>query len=127
MHSDVLPWQCLSRYPEASRDVLFVDVDFPDLILGKRHVVRETPALSSPLGQIAMSDETPVVLRSRNYVQIACDLRKLDTLQEALSSVTDLNAITVLWIAEVSITYMETAAADAVIQWASGIAPGTVS
>ncbi|KAJ4390523.1 tRNA methyltransferase ppm2, partial [Neurospora sp. IMI 360204] len=50
-----------------------------------------------------------------------CDLRDLSTLQASLTKAVggDLSSCTFLFVAEVSITYMETPGADAVIEWAS--------
>ncbi|KAK3948606.1 hypothetical protein QBC32DRAFT_221630 [Pseudoneurospora amorphoporcata] len=64
---------------------------------------------------------TGIVLTSDQYVQIGCDLRDLTTLEASLKRAVggDLSACTFLFVAEVSITYMETPGADAVIQWAS--------
>ncbi|WPJ64437.1 hypothetical protein SMAC4_04141 [Sordaria macrospora] len=64
---------------------------------------------------------TGIVLTSDQYVQIGCDLRDLSTLEASLTKAVggDLSACTFLFVAEVSITYMETPGADAVIQWAS--------
>lgn len=189
--SDVLPWQCLTRYPDAcGNETKFVDVDFPDLIERKKRTVLETPELvgmlrgvevpvfeSAPVTVTKGAGEgvgegvatatatatesktesktttevpstpttkpkktpktkdkskaarapapttapTGIVLTSDQYVQIGCDLRDLSTLQASLTKAVggDLSACTFLFVAEVSITYMETPGADAVIQWAS--------
>lgn len=126
--SDVLPWQCWTRYPQYCNDsrAVFVDVDFPDLIRKKRHVVLNTPELASHLtGLQAVRDEQDVFpLRSDRYYQIGCDLRHTVVLEEALASILDLRDCLLMFVAEVSITYMETETADALIQWASSVAPG---
>ncbi|TDZ32371.1 tRNA wybutosine-synthesizing protein 4 [Colletotrichum trifolii] len=117
--SDVLPWQCHTRYPEACQGVTFVDVDYPDLIAKKRRVVLETPELKDLLGSWEVNDDHPIVLRSRRYCQLACDLRQLCTLKTCLSNLFDLSKTEFLFVAEVSITYMDTEGADGVIKWAS--------
>lgn len=126
--SDVLPWQCWTRYPQYCNDsrAVFVDVDFPDLIRKKRHVVLNTPELASHLTSLqAVRDEQDVFpLRSDRYYQIGCDLRHTMVLEEALASILDLRDCLLMFVAEVSITYMETETADALIQWASSVAPG---
>ncbi|KHE85314.1 hypothetical protein GE21DRAFT_1206658 [Neurospora crassa] len=189
--SDVLPWQCLARYPDACRSgekdgAKFVDVDFPDLIERKKRTVLETPELLGPLTNVVVPEFAPVpstpaatttaaattttttelkttaatasststeapqkpkkspkpkdkskaarapapttaptgiVFTSDQYVQIGCDLRDLATLQDSLTRAVggDLSSCTFLFVAEVSITYMETPGADAVIQWASSL------
>ncbi|KAK0705156.1 methyltransferase-like protein [Lasiosphaeris hirsuta] len=121
--SDVLPWQCLSRYPDLCKMVKFVDVDFSDLIERKRQTVEATPELKGMLkwprepGELA----PPLVFESNEYVQIGCDLRDLKTLREGLEMVVDVENCSLLFVAEVSITYMETDGADNVIEWASSL------
>jgi len=171
--SDVLPWQCLTRYREHCGDVKFVDVDFPDLIERKRRTVFENPELigmftgvkerradvvipqaaaptaATPTATTASSDATttttttpkedskdkkptpapspttrphPIVFESNEYFQVGCDLRDLKTLEASLADILGPDfhhECTFIFVAEVSITYMETEGADAVIQWAS--------
>ncbi|KAK1985096.1 leucine carboxyl methyltransferase [Colletotrichum cereale] len=119
--SDVLPWQCEVRYPESCRDVTFVDVDYPDLIQKKRQIVLETPELQGLLGSWEVSQDSPVVLKSQRYCQVGCDLRQLATLQRCLDTLFDIPNTEFLFVAEVSITYMDTEGADGVIGWASAL------
>jgi tRNA wybutosine-synthesizing protein 4 len=125
--SDVLPWQCLTRYPGECAGVKFVDVDFPDLIERKRQTVLSTPEL---LGMLTGVKEggglvRPVVFESEEYVQIGCDLRDLKTLQQGLTAaVGDFGECEFIFVAEVSITYMEREGADEVIRWASTVGNG---
>lgn len=127
LQSDVIPWQCWSRYPEDCHrsQALFVDVDFPDLIKRKRQVVLKTPALVSPLSGLKTEDNgqgcSNVFLRSDRYFQVGCDLRRTAALEQALASVVDIEQCLFLFVAEVSITYMETDYADSLLQWASTI------
>ncbi|KAI0137534.1 leucine carboxyl methyltransferase [Xylariales sp. AK1849] len=116
---DVLPWQCLTRYPELCKGAKFVDLDFPDLMTKKRRVVQETPELSSALSGVKASEDPLVLLQSDQYIQIGCDLRELGRIEQSLSKVVSILDSEFMFIAEVSITYMETKAADAVIKWAS--------
>ncbi|KAI1780584.1 LCM-domain-containing protein [Hypoxylon cercidicola] len=117
--SDVLPWQCLTRYPERCHKTKFVDIDFPDLIKKKCRVVKETPELSSPLTGLKTDVGNNVQLQSDQYVQIGCDLRRIPDIELALSTFIDVSQCEFMFVAEVSITYMETEGADSVIQWAS--------
>jgi len=57
--------------------------------------------------------------KTERYVAIGCDLRQLAALKEALIREVDILNCAVLFVAEVSITYMEVEAADAVIRWAA--------
>lgn len=111
--TDVLPWVSISRYPEWCRGVTFVDVDFPDLMLKKRQVVTSTDALVTPLGNVEiLADDSPLLLRSDKYCQVGCDLRLVQTLEKVLADIFPDLAVEFLFVAEVSITYMETADAD---------------
>jgi len=49
---DPLPWQCLGRYPALSNNVKFVDIDYRDLMLKKRDVVKNTDEYAFPSGVI---------------------------------------------------------------------------
>ncbi|KAI0010596.1 LCM-domain-containing protein [Xylariaceae sp. FL0662B] len=117
--SDVLPWQCLTRYPTQCCGTKFVDIDFPDLMENKCKVVRETPELNSLLSGLRNDAANHVLLQSDQYVPIGCDLRDLASIEAALSSFVDIAHCEFMFVAEVSITYMETEAADSVIKWAS--------
>lgn len=125
--SDVIPWQCWTRYPEDCHQsqAVFVDVDFPDLVKRKRQVVLTTPDLISPLSGLKTEDNDKtcphVFLRSDRYFQVGCDLRRTAALEEALASIVHVKECLFLFVAEVSITYMETDHADSLIQWASTI------
>ncbi|KAI0595774.1 leucine carboxyl methyltransferase [Biscogniauxia sp. FL1348] len=119
--SDVLPWQCMTRYPDSCRCVKFVDVDFPDLIMKKSLIVSQTSELISPLTGLKTSTVSPIVMQADQYIQIGCDLRDLKTLEQALSTFLDIPNCVFMFVAEVSITYMETEGADGVIKWASAL------
>lgn len=68
---------------------------------------------------------TPIAFESEQYVQIGCDLRDLKTLEKGLeAAVGDLSECDFIFVAEVSITYMEREAADEVIRWASTVGNG---
>jgi tRNA wybutosine-synthesizing protein 4 len=128
--SDVLPWQCHSRYGAACQNVLFVDVDYPDLMRKKREIVLQTPQLRELLGSevtTSESDSDPILLRSDKYCQLACDLRELEAFRGVLDSLVPLAETDVLFVAEVSITYMDTKSADELIKWASSIGRGTAN
>ncbi|KAI1480532.1 LCM-domain-containing protein [Daldinia eschscholtzii] len=117
--SDVLPWQCMTRYPDRCQNVTFIDIDFPDLIEKKCRIVQDTPELRSPLTGLKTNVGNHVVLQSDQYVEIGCDLRNISDIEKALSTVIDVARCEFMFVAEVSITYMETEGANSVIQWAS--------
>ncbi|RYP57123.1 hypothetical protein DL769_009673 [Monosporascus sp. CRB-8-3] len=119
--SDVLPWQCLTRYPDHCHHAKFVDIDFPDLMTKKSRIVQETSELLSPLSGIKTAAERHLLFQSDKYAQIGCDLRDLANIERSLSALVSLPDSEFLFVAEVSITYMETEAADGVIRWASSL------
>lgn len=114
----------MTRYAESCKDVKFVDIDFPDLMEKKRRVIQETTELNSMLTNLNVSQDPMVFLQSDEYIQMGCDLRELDKIQQTLSRLIDIDDSEFIFVAEVSITYMETAAADAVIQWANSLGQG---
>ncbi|ETS82316.1 hypothetical protein PFICI_07318 [Pestalotiopsis fici W106-1] len=118
---DVLPWQCMTRYPDSCKNARFIDIDFPDLMEKKRKVIQETTELNSMLTRLDVSKDPLVFLQSDEYIQMGCDLRDLDKIQQSISQLVDLEDCEFIFVAEVSITYMETVAADAVIKWANSL------
>lgn len=121
-----MPWQCNARYRDLGNDALFIDIDYPDLIQKKRAVVLQTPELRDLLGDDFTVGEGKdgVLLRSNKYCQLGCDLRQLDNLRNVLKTVVDLPECAILFVAEVSITYMDTLSTDSLIQWASTVGRG---
>jgi tRNA wybutosine-synthesizing protein 4 len=122
--SDPLFWQCLSRYPTECAAVKFVDIDYKDLMLKKREIVQRTDELFATLSGVVVPKEGNVLLRSDQYLQLGCDLRDVSCLQQSLAAVLDIPTCDVLFAAEVSITYMNVDAADALIGWASTLPSG---
>jgi tRNA wybutosine-synthesizing protein 4 len=70
--------------------------------------------------------EQPVYLRSDQYMAIGCDLRNLDLLERVLRAELNMPGSAVLFVAEVSVTYMPLADADLLIRWANTIPNGTL-
>ncbi|KAL2160308.1 hypothetical protein VTH06DRAFT_1481 [Thermothelomyces fergusii] len=111
-------------YPRDCDGVKFVDVDFPDLIERKRRTVLDTPELLKAFTGVREASAliAPIAFESEQYVQIGCDLRDIETLQRGLEAVVgDLSECDFIFVAEVSITYMEREGADEVIRWASTV------
>lgn len=97
------------------------------MILKKRTIVLETPELTNLLGSdfaCPNADADGIVLRSPKYSQVACDLREPENLRRALARIVDLSECDILFVGEVSITYMDTTSADALIEWASTLRNG---
>ncbi|KAI4252792.1 MAG: hypothetical protein LQ352_004074 [Teloschistes flavicans] len=117
---DALPFQCLSRYPEECKNTTFVDIDYPELMSEKRDIIQD----NAELCDLVWPAEDPVqlsagVVQNDRYVGVGCDLRDTTDLSRVLEREvgTRLDSCLVLCVAEVSITYMDVPAADAVIKW----------
>ncbi|KAL2891737.1 tRNA wybutosine-synthesizing protein 4 [Ceratocystis lukuohia] len=106
-----------------SPSALFIDIDYPDMMQKKKQIVTQIPELAELLGNDFKTSqkETGVILESPKYCQIACDLRELDIVTGMIEELIDLQNSHVLFVAEVSITYMDNKSADNVIRWASTI------
>lgn len=90
----------------------------------KRAMVLETPQLKELLGpsfEVSKSEQDLVLLKSEKYCQIGCDLRELEALHRVLETLVDLSNCPVLFVAEVSVTYMDRDSADNLLKWASSV------
>ena len=87
----------------------------------KREMILEQSAMKSLVGRIQSygQDGSTIVMRSDHYVGVGCDLRDIPRLTKALEEELQIRSCLVLCTAEVSITYMEVKAADALITWAA--------
>jgi tRNA wybutosine-synthesizing protein 4 len=94
------------------------------LMVKKRDVVMKTNELRDALTNLFLPEAGPVLLCSDQYLQVGCDLCDLSKLTESLASVVELKECVVLCTAEVSITYMNVEAANALIEWACKLPNG---
>ena len=98
---------------------MFVDVDYPDLMQKKCDVISRTPQLRDFLGpHDGPLNHGDIILRSEHYLAIGCDLADITRFDMLLANEVPMSNCLVLCTAEVSITYMESNAADALIRWA---------
>ena len=99
----------------------FIDVDYPELIERKCTIIRKTPILREILGvkldDIVENPGSAIRLATDRYLAVAADLQDLSRLEIILRQEVDLHGSMLLFVAEVSLTYMETTAADALIRW----------
>ena len=97
-----------------------MDVDYPDLVEKKCDIISNTSQLRDLLGPYDRPlSPRGLTLRSEHYLAIGCDLADVATLDVLLASECEMSNCLVLCTAEVSITYMDTNAADALIRWAA--------
>ncbi|KAI9821907.1 MAG: tRNA methyltransferase ppm2 [Pycnora praestabilis] len=86
----------------------------------KCEVISETQQIRDLLTNIEYPDTgDAVLLRSDQYLAIGCNLKDLQNLDETLVREIDMMNCLVLYTAEVSVTYMDVEASDALIKWAS--------
>ena len=84
----------------------------------KTDIVLNTPQLLNLLGGIS-TPSAPVFLQSEFYLAVGCDLRELEKLEAVLFKWLEPSRCIFLVTAEVSVTYMDVQAADALISWAA--------
>jgi tRNA wybutosine-synthesizing protein 4 len=123
---DPLPFRMRWKYPELCENVKFIDIDYPQLIEKKLRVLSQEN-ISAP--SILFNDHynnrgldesgSAIPFDSEHYCLVGCDLERLNLLQDIFSKQIHLDDYMVLFVAEVSITYMDTTAADDLIRWAS--------
>ncbi|KAF2631182.1 leucine carboxyl methyltransferase 2 [Macroventuria anomochaeta] len=117
---DPLPFQFWHRYASLTEEATFVDVDYPQLIEKKKDVVFTKSLLRDALLKTGLrTAEAPVRVRSDKYMAIGCDLRDLQLLERTLRAELDIPSTSLLFVAEVSVTYMPLTDANKLIQWAN--------
>lgn len=98
---------------------MFVDVDHPALMEKKCDIIFNTSQLRDLLGPHDRPlDPSGLTLRSQNYLAIGCDLADITKFDMLLANEVQLSSCLVFCTAEVSLTYMDSNAADALIRWA---------
>lgn len=120
--SDPLPFVFLGRQPELCTNATFVDVDFPVLIRNKCGIIEHTEQLHGLLENFYRTRNEDGVLGAGNpYLAVGCDLRNLDHLKLTLQDAVDIDedGVAILFVAEVSLAYMEPEASQALLEWAA--------
>ncbi|KAK9485921.1 S-adenosyl-L-methionine-dependent methyltransferase [Lipomyces starkeyi] len=121
---DPLPFQYLAKASTNRSKTIFVDADYPDLIDIKVNKILASVDLLRVIGERynLNPSHSAVKLASASYYCVGCDLSNLADFERALEACGVLcEGWDLLFIAEVSLTYMNTEAADKVVQWASGV------
>ena len=93
-------------------------------MISKKEIITSTPRMRDLLMIEPNSPMAGLILDSKQYVALGCDLRNIQRLDWLVRSVVSVEQCLVLCIAEVSITYMNPDAADAVIRWSANLSPG---
>lgn len=121
---DTLPFTYLGKHPELCQNTTFVDVDYPVLMQNKLGIIDKTEQLRSLLPKLTKTYQEAGVLGSSDpYVAIGCDLYDVETLHRILQDhlrIQD-SSVAILFVAEVSIAYMEKEGAQGLLEWAAGL------
>ncbi|SCU81022.1 LAFA_0C02322g1_1 [Lachancea sp. 'fantastica'] len=119
---DPLPFQLLdstNRQNEKNLGRLsFLDIDYPDLISHKKHLIDSTPELKSIVGSWSESDRIKGALEAEKYTLVPCDLNDIDDFNALIQACNHLQdaSLVKIFVAEVSLAYMESENADAIIE-----------
>ncbi|KAF8537456.1 hypothetical protein BDD12DRAFT_931378 [Trichophaea hybrida] len=118
---DPLPFQSLSK-ENPNAEVLYVDIDYPELIAIKASIVSQTPELYCLLTDTRhhATAVDHVHYESKQYLALGCDLRDLWTLQRLFENHRLVDSA-ILFTAEVSLTYMDPNSVDDLLQWAANL------
>lgn len=110
---DVLPFQLLSNGMPYRR---FLDVDYEPLLENKARIIRAEPAFLQAIGSIDHE------LNTETYHMVPCDLNNDQEFMEALKNHVPYDSRDVIYIAEVSLAYMDPESADKIIEQCSKFA-----
>ncbi|KAK6434101.1 tRNA methyltransferase ppm2, partial [Oleoguttula sp. CCFEE 5521] len=119
---DPLPWLFLGKLPHLCDNATFVDVDYAQLMQRKCEVIDRTEQLKILLPGLKLTGKDRGLLaHSTNYVAVGCDLRNLDLLSLVLQDHLQIEdcSVAIMFVAEVSIAYMDYDASQAVLVWAA--------
>ncbi|KAK2858444.1 hypothetical protein FQN49_004725 [Arthroderma sp. PD_2] len=122
---DPLPFQLLSLEPGLCVNTKFVDIDHRKLMVEKWDAIQNNTELKELIPDAVSSSNGGPLIRSKQYIGIGCDLGNLVELENSLKSELDPSDFSILCTAEVSLTYMEVGAADALIEWAGKLSDDT--
>lgn len=120
-----LPFRMLWKYKSQCRNVKFIDIDFPRLMHRKVQVIHKntmfTDLLDGSSGEYVRSES--ILLDDARYCAIGCDLGDAARMRE-LFSMLQLRNHAVLFLAEVSMVYMESDQATTLIKLCSELPDG---
>ena len=115
-----MPFAYLGKQPELCASTTFVDVDYPALMQNKCGIIANTQQLHGLLDNFYRTNNEEGVLGAGNpYLAVGCDLRDIELLKMTLQDAVEIEdeSVAILFVAEVSIAYMEAEASQAVLEW----------
>ncbi|KAL5362382.1 hypothetical protein BJX96DRAFT_177105 [Aspergillus floccosus] len=117
---DPLPYMLLSGESSLCRNTTFVDIDYEKLMVNKKTAIRSSDDIIRHLEDVEFfPDADPIQIRSKRYLAVGCDLKNLEKLDKVLRTEVLPERCSVMFLAEVSLTYMDVKSANAVVNWAS--------
>jgi tRNA wybutosine-synthesizing protein 4 len=126
---DPLPFR-MRHKPLAVENIRFIDVDFADLIHRKLNIVTQDNVFSPYLAKDQYTELNcgdAYIADFGWYCLVGCDLGDINTLSRVFEDVIDVVDAEILFVAEVSITYMPLYKADSLLQWTASHKYGEIS
>ena len=117
-----MPFAFLGKQRDLCESTTFVDVDYPILMQNKCGIIANTQQLHGLLENFYRTKSEEGVLGAGNpYLAVGCDLRDIEYLRNTLQDAVEIedDQVAILFVAEVSIAYMEAEASQAVLEWAA--------
>lgn len=117
-----MPFAFLGKQRDLCEHTTFVDVDYPILMQNKCGIIANTQQLHGLLENFYRTKNEEGVLGAGNpYLAVGCDLRDLEYLKMTLQDAVEIedDQVAILFVAEVSIAYMEAETSQAVLEWAA--------
>ena len=119
-----MPFMFLGKQRDLCESTTFVDVDYPVLMQNKCGIIANTQQLHGLLENFYRTKNEEGVLGAGNpYLAVGCDLRDIaylkDTLQDAVEIEDD--QVAILFVAEVSIAYMDAEVRDSIVLSPDGL------
>ncbi|SCU84333.1 LAME_0C09076g1_1 [Lachancea meyersii CBS 8951] len=118
---DPLPFQLLDPQNRHNwkydNRLSFLDLDYPDLISRKKKIIDDTPDLKAIIGDWSSDSHLEAAFVARKYILAPCDLNVSADFDRLLTmcQLKD-SAIVKIFLAEVSLAYMDSSKADAIIK-----------
>jgi tRNA wybutosine-synthesizing protein 4 len=117
---DPLPFRMRNKGVAGS--TIFVDVDYMELMKNRVDVILKTPSFVNAIDadvHLSEDDEDHIVLRSPSYFAVGVDLADIESLSRIFGDLIPVSDCDILFVAEVSITYMPIDKANELIKWAA--------
>jgi len=117
------------KFKKVAASARFIDLDYSDLIQRKVAAIRQDTMLSQYVNKDSYKQTTHgavSILDYGWYCLVGCDLGDIDSLSRVFEDVVDIAESDILFVAEVSITYMPLLKADRLIQWTASHKHGEI-